>query len=181
MGSVYEAEQIVMRRRVALKVIRRAATASPAALERFGREVRAAARLSHPNIVTAFAAETAGDLHFLVMEYVQGISLASLVNERGPLPVEEACEYVRQAALGLQHAHERGLVHRDVKPGNLIRCSDGTVKILDFGLAALTAEGGGGLTEANVVMGTPDYMAPEQAEDSHGTDIRADLYGLGCT
>jgi WD40 repeat protein len=181
MGSVYEAEQIAMQRRVALKVIRRADTAGPAALERFRREVRAAARLSHPNIVTAYDAETAGELHFLVMEYVPGISLAWLVKERGPLPIDEACAYVRQAALGLQHAHERGLVHRDIKPDNLIRCSDGTVKILDFGLAALTAEGGGGLTEANVVMGTPDYMAPEQAEDCHGTDIRADLYSLGCT
>jgi hypothetical protein len=115
------------------------------------------------------------------MEYVEGITLAWLVKERGPLPIDEACAYVRQAALGLQHAHDRGLVHRDIKPDNLIRCSDGTVKILDFGLAALTAEGGGGLTEANVVMGTPEYMAPEQAEDSHSTDIRADLYSLGCT
>jgi serine/threonine protein kinase len=181
MGSVYEAEQVVMQRRVALKVIRRADTAGPAALERFRREVRAAARLSHPNIVGAYDAETAGKLHFLVMEYVEGITLAWLVKERGRLPIDEACEYIRQAALGLQHAHERGLVHRDLKPDNLIRCSDGTVKILDFGLAALTAEGGGGLTEANVVMGTPDYMAPEQAEDSHSADIRADLYSLGCT
>jgi serine/threonine protein kinase len=181
MGSVYEAEQIAMQRRVALKVIRRADTASPAALERFRREVRAAARLSHPNIVTAYDAETAGELQFLVMEYVQGITLAWLVKERGPLPIDEACAYVRQAAQGLQHAHERGLVHRDIKPDNLIRCSDGTVKILDFGLAALRAEGGGGLTEANVVMGTPEYMAPEQAEDSHNADTRADLYSLGCT
>src|SRR6516162_7600239 len=181
MGSVYEAEQIAMQRRVALKVIRGAGTASPAVLERFRREVRAAARLSHPNIVTAYDAETAGELHFLVMEYVKGISLAWLVKERGPLPIDEACDYVRQAALGLQHAHEEGVVHRDIKPDNLIRCSDGTVKILDFGLAALTAERGGGLTEANVVMGTPDYMAPEQAEDSHRADIRADLYSLGCT
>jgi WD40 repeat protein/serine/threonine protein kinase len=181
MGSVYEAEQIAMQRRVALKVIRRAGTASPDALERFRREVRAAARPSHPNVVTAYDAETAGELHFLVMEYVQGISLAWLVKERGPLPTDEACAYIQQAALGLQHAHERGLVHRDIKPDNLIRCSDGTVKILDFGLAALTAERGAGLTEANVVMGTPEYMAPEQAEDSHHADIRADLYSLGCT
>jgi serine/threonine protein kinase len=181
MGSVYEAEQLVMQRRVALKVIRRADTASPAALERFRREVRAAARLSHPNIVTAYDADTAGELHFLVMEYVEGITLAWLVKERGPLPIDEACDYVRQATLGLQHAHDRGLVHRDIKPDNLIRCSAGTVKILDFGLAALTAESGGGLTEANVVMGTPEYTAPEQAEDSHHADIRADLYSLGCT
>jgi WD40 repeat protein len=181
MGSVYEAEQIAMQRRVALKVIHRAYTTDPAALERFRREVRAVALLSHPNIVTAYDAETAGELHFLVMEYVQGISLGWLVKERGRLPIDEACAYIRQAALGLQHAHERGLVHRDIKPDNLIRCSDGTVKILDFGLAALTAEPGGRLTETTVVMGTPEYMAPEQAEDSHSADICADLYSLGCT
>ncbi|HYT91517.1 MAG TPA: protein kinase [Gemmataceae bacterium] len=181
MGSVFEAEHRVMQRLVALKVIHRTFTANPAAVERFRREVRAAARLAHPNIVTAYDAENAGETHFLVMEYIEGVSLARLVKERGPLPVAEACEYVRQAALGLQHAHERGMVHRDVKPENLIRCADGTVKVLDFGLAALTAERGDGLTEANVVMGTPDYMAPEQAEDPRTADGRADVYSLGCT
>jgi serine/threonine protein kinase len=181
MGSVYEAEHRVMRRAVALKVINRAYTARRDAVERFRREVRAAARLAHPNIVTTYDAEDAGDTYFLVMEYVEGVSLARLVKERGPLPVAEACAYVRQAALGLQHAHERGIVHRDVKPHNLIRCTDGVVKVLDFGLAALTAERGGGLTEENAVMGTPDFMAPEQAEDARDTDIRADVYSLGCT
>jgi hypothetical protein len=182
MGSVFEAEHRVMRRPVAVKVINRAYTANPAAVERFRREVQAAARLAHPNIVTAHDAEQAGDLHFLVMELVDGKSLACVLKERGPLPIREACAYVRQAALGLQHAHEKGMVHRDVKPDNLMLTPDGTVKVLDFGLAALTAKGGsGGLTEANVIMGTPDYMAPEQAEDSHKADIRADVYSLGCT
>jgi hypothetical protein len=181
MGSVYEAEHRVMQRPVALKVISRAYTASDTAVERFRREVRAAARLVHPNIVTAYDAENAGATHFLVMEYVEGVTLARLVKERGPLPVAEACGYVRQAALGLQHAHERGMVHRDVKPANLIRCTDGTVKVLDFGLATLTAERGEGLTEENVVMGTPDYLAPEQAKDARSADIRADVYSLGCT
>jgi serine/threonine protein kinase/WD40 repeat protein len=187
MGAVYEAEHRVMQRPVALKVINRAFTANPAAVERFRREVRAAARLSHPNIVPTYDAEDAGDSHFLVMEYVEGISLARLVKERGPLPVAEACDYVRQAALGLQHAHERGMVHRDVKPDNLmlvaspVASAPGVVKVLDFGLATLTAERGGGLTSANVVMGTPDYMAPEQAEDPRTADGRADVYSLGCT
>jgi serine/threonine protein kinase len=182
MGAVYEAEHRVMQRPVALKVINRAFTARPAVVERFRREVRAAARLSHPNIVTTFDAEDAGSTLFLVMEYVEGINLARVVKEHGPLPVAEACAYVRQAALGLQHAHERGMVHRDVKPENLVRCGDGTVKVLDFGLAALTTErGGDGLTEANAIMGTPDYMAPEQAENAHRADIRADVYSLGCT
>ncbi len=181
MGAVYEAEHRVMQRPVALKVINRAYTPSAGAVERFRREVRAAARLSHPNIVTTYDAEDAGDTHFLVMEYVEGVSLGRLVKEGGPLPVAEACAYIRQAALGLQHAHERGMVHRDVKPDNLIRCADGTVKVLDFGLAALTAERDGGLTEANVIMGTPEYMAPEQAEDARSADIRVDVYSLGCT
>ncbi len=181
MGAVYAAEHRVMQRPVALKIINRAYTAHPATVERFRREVRAAARLSHPNIVTTYDAEDAGGSLFLVMEHVEGVSLGRLVRQRGPLPVAEACEYVRQAALGLQHAHERGMVHRDVKPDNLILNSDGTVKVLDFGLAALTAEPGDGLTNTNVVMGTPEYMAPEQAEDPHAADGRADVYSLGCT
>jgi serine/threonine protein kinase len=187
MGSVYEAEHRVMQRPVAVKVIKSALTSRPAAVERFRREVRAAARLVHPNIVTTYDAEDAGNTLFLVMEYVEGISLARLIGEKGPLPVAVACDYVRQAALGLQHAHERGMVHRDVKPDNLILSASpvastaGVVKVLDFGLAALLAERGDGLTETNVVMGTPDYMAPEQAEDSGRADIRADVYSLGCT
>jgi serine/threonine protein kinase len=183
MGTVYQAEHCVMQRLVALKVIRPRYTADPAAVERFQREVHAAARLIHPNIVIAYDAEQASANHFLVMEYIEGNSLAELLKERGPLPVAEACDYVRQAALGLQHAHERGLVHRDVKPDNLMRTAEGTVKVLDFGLAALTAERteGDALTGARVVMGTPDYVAPEQANDAHTVDGRADVYSLGCT
>src|SRR5262249_12691145 len=118
MGAVYEAEHLVMDRPVAIKVINRAFTANAAAVERFRRQVRAAARLAHPNIVTAHDAEHAGDTLFLVTEYVEGISLGRLVRERGPLPIAEACDYIRQAALGLQHAHKRGMVHRDIKPEN---------------------------------------------------------------
>src|SRR5262249_29946852 len=124
-------------------------------------------------------------------EYVEGRSLADLVSERGPLPAAEACEYARQAALGLQHAHEQGMVHRDVKPHNLMRTPDGTVKILDFGLARLArtpeeplstrADAAAGLTGAGTVMGTAEYVAPEQATDPRIADIRADIYSLGCT
>ncbi|HUG18374.1 MAG TPA: protein kinase [Planctomycetaceae bacterium] len=197
MGDVYQAEHIVMNRPVALKIINRELVKKSQAVERFRREVHAAARLSHPNIVTAHDAEQAGDLHFLVMEFVDGIDLSRLVKERGALPVHEACDYARQAALGMQHAHEQGMVHRDIKPHNLMVTADGTVKILDFGLAGFAtesalmeaeeSEGAGSdsiplhLTTVGSVMGTPDYIAPEQARDAHSADIRADIYSLGCT
>ena len=181
MGVVYLAEHRLMERTVALKVISKQLTASPAVVERFRREVRAVARLAHPNLVQAHDAEQEGDLHFLVMEFVEGENLAWLVDRNGPLPVEKACDYVRQAALGLAHALTLGLVHRDVKPQNLIVTAQGQVKVLDFGLASIAEERGGGLTEFGQGMGTPDYVAPEQIRDAHSADARADVYSLGCT
>src|SRR5262249_18629040 len=152
---------------------------------RFRREVHALARLSHPNIVIAHDAAQVGGTHFLVMEYVAGTDLARLVNERGPLPFGRACDYVRQAALGLQHPHESGLAHRDVKPANLLLAApQGVVKVLDLGLARFLREGESpatDLTGEGAVMGTPDYIAPEQTRDTHAADIRADVYSLGCT
>ncbi len=139
MGAVWLAEHSVMGRQVALKVIRPEHLARPGAAERFRREVHAAASLHHPNIVTAHDADQAGATHFLVMEYVEGVSLAEHLERTGPLPVAEACRLARQAALGLQHAHEHGLIHRDIKPHNIMLTADGGVKILDFGLAALAA------------------------------------------
>jgi serine/threonine protein kinase len=183
MGAVYEAEHQLMNRKVALKVINHSLTERPASVERIRQEVRAAARLDHSNIVRAYDAEQAGDAHFLVMEYVEGTDLARLVRQRGPLPVAQACHFVRQAALGLQHAYEHGMVHRDIKPHNLMVTRRGRVKILDFGLARFASEAGSGgpLTQSGAVLGTPDYIAPEQALDAHAADIRADLYSLGCT
>jgi eukaryotic-like serine/threonine-protein kinase len=190
MGEVYKAEHRLMQRWVALKVIHRELMDSPQAVERFHREVRAAAALTHPHIVAAYDAEQVQGVHFLAMEYVEGTDLAQVVQQRGPLPVQKACDYIRQAALGLQHAHERGMVHRDIKPHNLMLTSDGTVKILDFGLASLTegaidrslpADQRGDLTAVGTIMGTPDYISPEQALDPSSVDIRSDLYSLGAT
>jgi WD40 repeat protein/tRNA A-37 threonylcarbamoyl transferase component Bud32 len=179
MGSVWLAEHAVMGRRVAVKVIRPDLLARPQTAERFVREVRAAARLHHPNLVTAFDAEEADGSCLLVMEYVPGEPLSEVVRA-GPLPVADACRAARDAARGLAAAHAAGLVHRDVKPSNLIRTPDGLTKILDFGLVT-DDDRLAGLTGENMVVGTPDYIAPEQAEDAHLADARADVYGLGCT
>lgn len=214
MGAVYEAEHLMMDRTVALKVIHRHFTADSRAVERFRREVRAAAKLQHPNIVQAFDAEQAGDTQLLVMEFVEGRSLADHLRDKTRLSIREACSCIRQAALGLQHAHEKRMVHRDIKPDNLMLTASGQLKILDFGLARLgqaetpttsdpvpdqptegntsrgatqpetTGERTGlvaQLTAAGTVMGTPDYVAPEQVSDSSKVDIRADIYSLGCS
>jgi WD40 repeat protein len=184
MGAVFKAEHRLMERIVAVKVIRQDLISNPQASERFRQEVKAAARLSHPNIVTAHDADQAGDVHFLVMEYIEGISLDRYVRQHGPLPVVLACDLIRQAALGLQHAHERGMIHRDIKPANLLLTPGRQLKILDFGLARFVSEAGGGpgtITAFGVVIGTPDYMAPEQASQARRADIRADIYALGCT
>jgi tRNA A-37 threonylcarbamoyl transferase component Bud32/nitrous oxidase accessory protein NosD len=185
MGQVYKARHRLMNRLVALKVIRKDLLPQDEAVPRFRQEIEALARLAHPNIVTAFDAEQVGDLLFLAMEYCEGVDLGRLVARAGPLPVGLACHFVRQASLGLQHAHERGLIHRDIKPSNLLVVG-ATVKILDLGLARLhqaaePADLSGRLTREGLVMGTPDFLAPEQALDPRKADIRADLYSLGCT
>jgi predicted Ser/Thr protein kinase len=183
MGVVYKAIQRHTDRVVALKVMAQQLQVQPSFVKRFRREVTAVARLCHPNIVLAYDADEAGELHFLVMEYVDGVGLDRMVRERGPLPVAEVCEYIRQAALGLQHAHERGLVHRDIKPGNLLLTRAGQVKIVDLGLARLARVEGEAITSpsASRLFGTVDYLAPEQAREPAAADVRADIYSLGCT
>jgi formylglycine-generating enzyme required for sulfatase activity len=184
MGVVYQAVQTLMDRPVALKVINPAVLAHPDALPRFHAEVKAAAKLDHPNIVRAYDAEQVGDLHLLVMEYVEGQSLEQVVQRHGPLPAAEACRCVHLALLGLQHAFKQGMTHRDLKPQNLMRTPKGQVKVLDFGLARVRGEGSRGkpgLTAVGSFMGTPEYVAPEQATDARAADTRADVYSLGCT
>lgn len=190
MGDVYEARHRKMERRVALKVINRGLVQKAEAIDRFHREVKAAARLSHPNIVTSHDADQAGDFHFMVMEFVDGVDLSQVVKAQGALPIADACDYIRQAAIGLQHAHECGMVHRDIKPHNLMVTKDGTVKILDFGLASLAPDAipasdavaaSSDLTAAGAIMGTPDFISPEQAHDARQVDIRSDIYSLGAT
>jgi response regulator RpfG family c-di-GMP phosphodiesterase/serine/threonine protein kinase len=185
MGVVYKAEHVHMKRAVAIKVLVTKEDPNSVFLQRFYSEMQATAVLSHPNIVLAFDAgempvpnATDEILRYLVMEFVPGKDLEQYVMETGPLPIGDACEYIRQAASGLQHAYERGLVHRDIKPSNLLLTPHKQVKILDFGLARLCRRRH---TEAHTMLGSVDYMAPEQARDARSVDIRADIYGLGGT
>lgn len=180
-GRVYRAVHRTMNRTVAIKVLAAGRTRTPEAKEAFRREARAAARLNHPNVVTAFDANERGDRAYVVTEYVDGPDLAQMVKERGPLPVGEACEIVRQAAVALEYAREEGMAHRGIKPTNLLvaRASKTlpgcVVKVADFGLARLAPAGEGDTTPAAVLAAAADYAAPDDAGDH-----RADLYALGC-
>lgn len=179
MGSVFLCEHRHMRRRVAVKILP-PDPGDPTHVQRIRREAQAVAMLDHPNIVRAFDLDREGGLHFLVMEYIDGASLQYVVDSRGRLPIDRAVNYVAQAALGLQHAHDNGLVHRDVKPSNLMLDWAGTVKLLDLGLArfARTPDNLTQVSDSKTVLGTADYLAPEQARSSH-VDGRADGYALG--
>jgi eukaryotic-like serine/threonine-protein kinase len=183
MSSVYLAEHVLMQRRVAIKVLPKSRVEDTSYLARFHREARAAAALDHRNIVRAYDVDNEGSIHYIVMEYVDGRDLQHIVQEDGPLSYVAAADYIRQSAEGLAHAHECGLIHRDVKPANMLVDQKNVIKLLDLGLARFTDDDVGSLTmqfDENV-LGTADYLAPEQARDSHGVDARADIYGLGCS
>jgi formylglycine-generating enzyme required for sulfatase activity/serine/threonine protein kinase len=186
MGVVYLVHNRLMDRREVLKLMNRDLMKRSGVLDRFLREIQSVAKLRHEHVVTAYSAMRFGESIGFAMEYVDGLDLARLVKSRGPLPVAHACKFTYQAALGLQHAHEKGMVHRDIKPGNLMLSRQGDqplVKVLDFGLAKATKEVplDGALTGVGQLLGTPDYIAPEQITDAQSADIRADIYSLGCT
>jgi eukaryotic-like serine/threonine-protein kinase len=205
MGKVYKARHRTLHRVVALKVINPERLTNQQAVERFHREIQAVARLKHPNIVWAFDADQVGSVTYFAMQFVPGMDLGRLVKQSGPLDVARGCDYIRQAALGLQHIADNGMVHRDIKPSNLLvvnmanqpsnlesgvlatALKTDLVKIVDLGLTRLEETEDSGdqplttLTKDSILMGTPDYIAPEQARNSHAADIRSDIYSLGCT
>ena len=200
MGLVYLAHNRIMGRNEVLKLIGPEIIERDGVRDRFHREIRAVAQLRHANIVTAYSAFRVGESLVFAMEYVEGLDLSRLVKAKGPLPVAHACSYAHQTALGLQHAHEAGLVHRDIKPGNLMLSREGQraiIKVLDFGLAKAGREQGmielrlpgtdrgsnasPERTRTGQMLGTPDFIAPEQIVNAQGADIRADIYSLGCT
>jgi eukaryotic-like serine/threonine-protein kinase len=204
-SEVFKAWDTLRGRAVALKVLRQHLSGQSAALREFQRELQTVTRLSHPNIIKTFDANQVGALHYFAMEFVEGLDLDRYVRRAGPLPISQACDYIRQVAQGLQHAHQLGLVHRDIKPANLFlinppllgaagtpptrRGPDSVVKILDWGLARLRSDAEGVTdptsidldAEKGMLIGTADYIAPEQAVDPCLVDIRADIYSLGCT
>ncbi len=183
MSTVYLAEHSKMQRLVAMKLLPKKRVNDSSYLARFYREAQAAAKLDHKNIVRAYDIDHEDDNHFLVMEYVEGRDLQTYSKEVGQLDYDIAADFIRQAADGLEHAHQAGLIHRDIKPSNLLVDQRGVVKVLDMGLARWEDDKAASLTIAHEenVLGTADYLAPEQAKDSHTVDKRADIYSLGCT
>ena len=203
-SEVFKAWDTARGKVVALKALRQHLAGKSDIIRQFQRELQAITKLSHPNIIKTYDAHVDGSVHYFAMEFVEGMDLERFVQQIGPLPIEQACDYIRQVAQGLQHAHQMGLVHRDIKPANLFllhpplpaangaaaRRPDPVVKIIDWGLARcgrdeadaeLASQRSNGNGEKGTLLGTADFIAPEQARDPTLVDIRADIYSLGCT
>ena len=182
-GTVWKAQHRTTGAVAAVKTLSRAAMTSTTMIERFRRQVQIMAQLRHPNLIAAYEGGRLEGVPYLVMEHIEGHDLRSSVKSRGPLPVQQAVEYIIQAAAALGCVHGQGIWHRNVKPGNLMVDRSGAIRVTGFGLAHVEAEeeGNVALTVQGQAMGTGDYMAPEQALDSSSVDARADIYGLGCT
>src|SRR5579872_6360575 len=182
MGAVYLALDPSLRRMCALKVLPAEKAKNPILVKRFKSEAQVAANLRHENIVTVFEAGEADGLSYIALEYVEGTDVAKLVSQRGNVPLKRSIEIIRQVVKALEHAHEKGMVHRDIKPGNLLLRRDGVVKLADLGLARMLDDTTDtSITRAGTTVGTVDFMAPEQARDSKAADVRSDIYSLGCT
>jgi serine/threonine-protein kinase len=181
MGTVYKARQMSMNRLVAIKVLHPRLAANPEFLQRLTREAHLAARLSHNNIIQAIDVGSAGPLHYFVMELVEGQTIREILEKSKVYDEREAVEIILQIAQALQHAHRRGLIHRDVKPGNIVLTTDGIAKLADLGMARETDDAVLAQREKGIAMGTPYYMSPEQIRGRQNIDGRADLYGLGAT
>ena len=180
MGRVYLARDTRLNRQVALKILSPERVSNPRAIARFQREARVGAQLQHENLVRIYDFGESNGRYFLVMEYIEGKTIGTLISEQGQIPPATAVRLVRQVALGLEHAHRKGLIHRDVNPYNILVTRDGTAKLADLGLAIDLAEEDH-VTREGATVGTFDYVAPEQARHSHSADIRSDIYSLGCT
>ena len=181
MGTVYKARQMSMNRLVAIKVLHSRLAANPEFLQRLTREAHLAARLSHNNMIQAIDVGSAGPLHYFVMELVEGQTIREILDKGKVYEEREAVEIILQIAQALQHAHRRGLIHRDVKPGNIVLTTDGIAKLADLGMARETDDAALARREKGIAMGTPYYMAPEQVRGRQSIDGRADLYALGAT
>jgi len=184
LGVVYQAEQVAMSRQVAMKMLSSKAAGDPQLVARFQREAKICAQIKHPHVVGVFDCGHDRGVHFLTMEFVDGTTLAGVVEEHGPLPWQQASKHIRQVAEALDHVASLDIVHRDIKPANILVSSTGEAKLADLGLAKhLAAEGNGdmGLTMQGVAMGSPAYMAPEQVRNARDAGKAADIYSLGAT
>ncbi len=180
MGRVYRAKDTRLNRQVALKLLSPERVNIPRAILRFQREARVGAQLQHENLVRIYDEGTSNGKFYLVMEYIEGKNIGQLIAEDGTMPAAVAARLARQVALGLQHAQQKGLIHRDVNPFNILVTRDGTAKLTDLGLAIDLADQAQ-VTRDGATVGTFDYISPEQARHSHSVDTRSDIYSLGCT